>query len=194
VLDGGAACVKVPYVESAEQARRLVGATKFRPFKGRRLTSLLDGEQPPGHVAEYLGRFNENHSLLLNVESVAGLEALDEILSVPGVDGIVVGPHDLTCSLDAPEDYRGSAFDASVRDILSRCRDAGVSAGVHAHHPDCLEDEIAWAEAGANLIIHSGDLTLFRQHLAKDLARLRHALGDCRGEGDRPAGDGAPAL
>jgi 4-hydroxy-2-oxoheptanedioate aldolase len=183
VLDGGAACVKVPYIESAEQAREMVGATKFRPFKGRRLQSLLDGEEPAPHVAEYIRRFNENHSLLLNIESTAGIAALDEILAVPGVDGIIIGPHDLTCSLDAPEDYRGPAFDAAARQILARCQAAGVSAGFHMHHADCVDDEVAWARAGANIVIHSGDISLFRQNLIKDITRLRDALGEKHGPG-----------
>lgn len=177
-LDGGAACVKVPYIESAEQARELVGATKFRPFKGRRLAALLDGQKPAPEVADYIRSFNLNHSLLLNIESVAGIEALDEILAVPGVDGIVIGPHDLTCSLDVPEQYRGEAFDAATRDILARCEAAGVSAGLHAHYPGCLEDELAWCRAGANIVIHSGDVSLFAQALKDDILRLRQEFGD----------------
>ncbi len=185
VLDGGAACVKVPYVETAEQARQMVGATKFRPFKGRRLQSLLNGEKPAPHVAEYIRTFNENHSLLLNIESVAGIEALEEIIAVPGVDGVIIGPHDMTCSIDAPEEYRGAAFDTVTRDILSRCKAAGMSAGLHVHHPDCVDNEIAWANAGANIIIHSGDVSLFRQTLTKDIARLRDALSDKQGRGEK---------
>lgn len=183
VLDGGAACVKVPYIESADQAREMAGATKFRPFKGRRLRALLEGQPPPPHVAEYIRKFNEDYSLLLNIESIAGMAALDEILAVPGVDGIIIGPHDLTCSLDAPEDYRGGAFDAAARQILARCQAASVSAGLHVHHPDCVNDEIAWAKAGANVIIHSGDITLFRQTLLRDMARMRQALGDAQQTG-----------
>ncbi len=183
VLDGGAACVKVPYVETAEQARQMVGATKFRPFKGKRLESLLSGEKPAPHVAEYIRTHNENFSLVLNIESVAGMENLGEILAVPGVDGIIIGPHDLSCSIDAPEDYRGPAFDAATRKILARCRDAGISAGLHVHHADCVDNEIAWANAGANIILHSADLKLFRQTLVKDITRLRDTLGDKQSAG-----------
>ncbi len=188
-LDGGAVCVKVPYIESAAQARELVGATKLRPFKGRRLAAFLAGERPAPEVAEYIRSFNANHSLLLNIESVAGIEALDEILAVPGIDGIVIGPHDLTCSLDVPEEYRSSAFDAATRDILARCQAAGVAAGLHVHHPDCLEDELAWGRAGATIFIHSGDISLFVQALRRDIGTLRQAFPDGRqAQGDADGG------
>lgn len=179
VLDGGAACVKVPYIESPEQARQMVGATKLRPLKGQKLRGLLDASGKCSDVLRaYIDKFNENNSLLLNIESAAGLSALDAILAVPGVDGVIVGPHDMTCSLEVPEQYSSPRFDAAVLEVIAKCRAAGVSAGFHAHYADCMQQEIAWARAGANIIIHKGDITLFRETLVKDIAHLRDALGD----------------
>jgi len=98
VLDGGAGGVMVPYVETAEQVRALSGAVKLRPVKGQRLAERLAGRRFEPALEDYLAR--RNHSaLVVNIESVPALNALDEILATPGLDGVLIGPHDLSCSL-----------------------------------------------------------------------------------------------
>src|SRR5690606_14580338 len=104
-LDGGATGVVAPYVESAEQVRALVGAVKRRPIKGKRLQQLLNGKPAEGTLKSYLQEHNANHVLVVNVESTPAIEALDEILAVPGLDAVLIGPHDLSCSLGIPEQY-----------------------------------------------------------------------------------------
>jgi 2-keto-3-deoxy-L-rhamnonate aldolase RhmA len=170
-LDGGATGIVVPYVESAEQVRALVGAVKCRPLKGRRLAELLDGKPADPALKRYLDRHNLQHVLIVNVESVPAVEALDEILAVPGLDGVLIGPHDLTCSLGVPEQYEHPKFEATVRDIISRARAANVGAGIHFWGN--MQQEIAWLQAGLNMLIHSGDITLFAKHLHDDLQKLK---------------------
>lgn len=123
VLDGGACGVLAPYVESAEQVRQLVGATKLRPLKGEYLRErLATGKSFPGETEAYVTRTNEETLLFINIESVPAIAALDSILSVPGIDAVQVGPHDLSCSLGVPEDYRHPLFQAGIADIISKSR------------------------------------------------------------------------
>src|SRR6266853_1120477 len=106
VLDMGAGGVVAAYIETAEEVRLLRGATKLRPLKGEKLDDILSGRTPlEGELAEYVQRRNENNILLVNIESVAAVAALDEILAVPDLDGVLIGPHDLSCSLGHPEQY-----------------------------------------------------------------------------------------
>lgn len=177
VLDGGAAGVIAPYVETPDQVRAITGVTRFRPVKGRRLTEALAAPatlEPA--LNEYLDQRNAESVLIVNIESVPAIENLDAILAVPGLDAVLIGPHDLTCSLGIPEQYRHERFEAAVRDIIERARAAGVGAGVHFWAG--LDQEIAWAKAGANLIMHSSDFSLFSQGLARDLNHIRRALDD----------------
>ncbi len=112
------------------------------------------------------------------------MENLDEILSVPGLDCVLIGPHDLSCSLGIPEQYRHPRFDAAVRTIFRKARERGVGASIHFW--EGLDLEIAWSRAGGNLIMHSSDLSLFGQALKREVADLRDALGDSARKSDAP--------
>jgi 4-hydroxy-2-oxoheptanedioate aldolase len=178
VLDGGAEAVLAPYIESPEQVRRLRGAVRYRPLKGQRLERALAGdERLEPELQTYLDDRNSASSLLINIESVPAIEALDEILAVPGVDGVVVGPHDLSCSLGVPEQYRHSRFEEAVRTIIAACVNAGVSMGVHVIW-EGIDQTVEWEKLGANIILQSADLLLFRQGLRGDLNAVRERLND----------------
>ena len=177
VLDGGASGIIAPYVESADQVRALVGATKLRPLKGERLANALkDINTLEPELKTYLEDRNAGTVLIVNIESVPAMKNLDTILDVPGLDAVQVGPHDLSCSLGIPEQYRDPRFDDAVHEIIRKARQKGVGAGVHFWAG--LDLEIRWAEAGGNLVIHSADINLFSETLRRDIAELRRALGD----------------
>lgn len=176
VLDGGAAGIIAPYVETPEQARRLVGAVKYRPLKGRRLEEALAGTAPfEPALKDYLDRQNDGNLLLLNIESRPAMAALDDILSVPGIDGVLVGPHDLSCSLGMPEQYDHPEFERSVRAIFTRARARGVGAGIHSWMG--VAREVEWMRAGANMIIHEADTVIFRRVAEVEFGQLRKASG-----------------
>ena len=173
-LDGGATGIIAPYVETAEQVKSLVGAVKCRPLKGRRLQELLDGKAVEPVLRRYIDRRNSQNVLIVNVESEPAVEALDEILSVPGLDGVLIGPHDLSCSLGVPEQYDHPKFEATVQDIIQRARSAGVGAGIHFWGD--LQQEIHWLQSGLNMLIHSGDITLLAKHLRSELDTIKAGL------------------
>jgi len=176
-LDGGAAGVIFPYVESPEQVRALVGATKLRPLKGERLAGALDGTAAlEPELADYLANRNAGTVAIVNIESTPAIAALDDILAVPGLDAVLIGPHDLSCSLGIPEQYSHPRFDEAVRTIVRKARAAGVGAGIH--YWVSIDQEADWARDGLNLIIHSTDVVLLAQAFRADLARLKSELGD----------------
>lgn len=174
-LDAGASGVIGPYVESAEQVRGLVGAVKLRPLKGRRLLEALrDPATLEPELRSYLERRNADNILIANIESVPAIESLDEICSVPGLDAVLIGPHDLSCSLGIPEQYDHPRFDDAVRNIFRIARSHNVGAGIHYWLG--LDQEVAWSQAGGNLVMHSSDLALFSRTLKSDIDYLRKAL------------------
>lgn len=183
-LDGGACGVLAPYIETPEQVSQLVGAVKLRPLKGRRLIETLRGQALAEPLASYIKERNADNLLFINIESVPALERLDEILRVPGIDAVQVGPHDLSCSLGVPEDYAHPRFEEAIQTIIRKSRAQGLGVGVH--YWGGLADELRWARAGANLIVHSGDISLFAETLRADLNRFRAEFGDVAATG---AGD-----
>lgn len=178
-LDGGASGVIFPYVESVEEVRALRGAVKFRPLKGERLKKALSGEEAlDAATAEYLAKGNENNVMIVNIESQAALDALDEILAVPDIDALLIGPHDLSINLGVPEQYSHPKFLEAVSLVFRKARAANVGAGVHFSWG--MDPQIAWAREGANLIIHSSDFKATSDALTADFRHLRESLGDRR--------------
>jgi 4-hydroxy-2-oxoheptanedioate aldolase len=180
VLDGGGAGGIIgPYIETVDQVRALAGAVRWRPIKGQRLQEVL---RDPGtlepKLRSYLEARNQDTLLILTIESVPAINNLDNLLAVPGVDAVLIGPYDLSCSLAIPHEYEHPRFVEAVRTVFQKARAHQVGAGVH-YWPG-IQQEIAWARAGGNLIMHSADITTFRQELAPNLAALRSALGDAR--------------
>ena len=179
VLDGGAEGVIAPYVESPQEVRSMSGAVKYKPLKGNRLNRILqEVEVMEPELRQSLERENEGHSLIVNIESAPALEALDEILAVPGLDAVLIGPHDLSISLGIPLQYDHPRFVEAVDAIIRKARAARVGAGLHAMYPDALQQEIRWAGLGANLMVHGADILAFRCAMQKDIRILREALGD----------------
>lgn len=181
-LDAGAAGVIAPYVETPAQVRALRGAVKLRPLKGRRLDDALDGREIPAESAAYLNARNVDRVMVINIESVPAIEALDEILAVPDLDALLVGPHDLSINLGVPEQYQHPKFLEAISTIISKGRAANV--GVGLHYSENIEHEIAWAKEGANFIVHSSDFSLVHKTLTRDFAYFKQALGDTIGGKD----------
>lgn len=176
-IDGGAGGIIGPYIETAEQVQALIGAVRWRPLKGRRLQEALRNPATvEPELRSYLESRNQDILLILNIESVPAIENLDALLATPGVDAVLIGPHDLSCSLGLPEQYRHARFEEAVQTVFRKARESHVGAGFHFWED--IEREVSWAQSGANLIIHSADITFIRNNLKRDLDRIRETLGD----------------
>ena len=185
-LDGGAAGIIAPYVETADQVHALRGAVKLRPVKGRRLEERLSGATFEPALEDYVRRRN-TAALIVNVESRPALNALDEILAVPDLDAVLIGPHDLSCSLGMPEQYQEPEFLSACATIFRKARAAGVGAGIHSW--GSVEEQVRFLTCGANLLIHSADILFFSKGLRQDLTALKKAT--CVGQ---PADSNADSL
>lgn len=187
-LDAGAMGVIAPYIETPEQALALVGAVKYRPLKHERLRAVLNGEESlDPDTKAWLDKNNEGRLVVVNIESQAALDALDEILAVEGIDSVLIGPHDLSCSLGIPEQYGHPKFLEAIKTIFRKARERGIGAGYHSWLDVGTHAE--WIKAGANFIIYSTDVYLFARTLKKELGELKAAVGDV--ENDSGTLDGA---
>lgn len=176
-FDGGAKGVIAPYLESVEQIRELVGAAKFRPLKGEILQKVLKGEQVlSAEMKTYLDHYNKGNICIANIESVPAINKLDDLLSIPGLDGVFIGPHDLSISLGIPEQYDHHEFDKAVKHIIHTTRNKGLSIAIHFSLEP--ERQVKWIKEGVNIVVHSTDLTLFSQKLNADICAIKKAVGD----------------
>lgn len=124
-LDIGAQTVLVPMVETAEQAARIVSATRYPPGGVRGVGSALARAARWNQVDNYLQTCEQELCVLVQVESLRGLENLAAIAATPGVDGVFFGPSDLAASMG----LLGRASDPSVRAVVEEGIRAVVAAG-----------------------------------------------------------------
>lgn len=177
ILDGGASAILAPYVETVDQVKALVGAVKFRPLKGEKLQHILDGkEKVDKKLKNYIDDRCISNLLFINVESQPAVDNLPELLSVPGLDGVIIGPHDLSCSMGIPEEYNNPIFEETVIKIINECNKRNLGIGIHLSEEP--EQQIKWAKAGANIILHSSDISLFGKILNQEMSIIKSAFND----------------
>jgi 2-keto-3-deoxy-L-rhamnonate aldolase RhmA len=175
-LDAGAHGIIVPYVETLDQVKQMVGAVKYRPLKGQALQTALDtGVFPSEATRDYLPTFNPDAFLVIMIESQAGIDNLDEMLAFGGVDAVLVGPHDMTISLGVPEGYHDAAFVGSMEQIIATCHRHNVGVGMHLMF-GTLEQATEWVAKGITFVSIRGD-TLYVAHGAQgDITHIKAAV------------------
>jgi 4-hydroxy-2-oxoheptanedioate aldolase len=186
-IDTGAAAVVVPMVNSADDARRAASACRFPPTGGRSWGPMWGDVRADGAL---LPKEQDDAVLcIVMVETQAGVDALDDIVAVPGVDAVYIGPNDLALGCGhGRSTYRDSAdVDGLIQHVVDACRRAGVVAGLH-----CSDVEMAvhWAGRGVRMLTAATDTTLLRR--AADQARdaVRAGLTDAPSASAEPGTEG----
>ena len=159
-LDIGAQSLLIPMVESGDQARRTLRATRYAPDGIRGVGSSLARASMFSAIPDYLTTANAQICLILQVESRAGLAALDDILAVDGVDGVFIGPSDLAADMGLLGQAGAAPVKAAVMDAIRRIRAAGRTAGVLTTDPDYIAQSVA---AGANFVGVGIDVLLYAE-------------------------------
>ena len=154
VLDIGVQTILVPMVESAEQAREMVRAMRYPPEGVRGVGATLARASGYGAVPDYVTSANAETCLIVQVESRAGVAALDEILGVEEVDAVFIGPADLAADMGYPGRYGVPEVQAVIEDCHARIAAAGKAAGVLTFDPEqgrrYLEAGVAFVGVGAD--------------------------------------------
>ncbi|MDC0690805.1 4-hydroxy-2-oxoheptanedioate aldolase [Mitsuaria sp. RG] len=130
LLDIGAQTLLVPMVESAEQARQLVRAMHYPPHGVRGVGSALARASRWNSLPDYLDQADEQMCLLVQVENREGLANLDAICAVEGVDGVFIGPADLSAAMGHRGNPGHPEVQAAIDDAIVRIGRAGKAAGI----------------------------------------------------------------
>jgi 4-hydroxy-2-oxoheptanedioate aldolase len=134
ILDLGVRTLLVPYIQSAEEARRAVAATRYPP-EGIRGVATGTRAARYGRDANYLRTSNSEMCVLLQIETRAALGQLEAIAAVEGVDGIFIGPSDLSTDMGYRGNARNPEVQAAIADACARIRGAGKAAGFLTSDP-----------------------------------------------------------
>lgn len=156
LLDLGVQTLLVPFVQTAEEARRAVAATRYPPDGVRGVASVTRASGF-GRVKDYFGQAAGQLCVLVQVESAEGLANLDEIAAVEGVDGVFIGPSDLSAGLGHLGNPGHAEVQAAIGDAIARVRAAGKAPGILAPGE---ADARRWIEAGCLFVAVGVDVGL----------------------------------
>ncbi|MCI0847548.1 MAG: hypothetical protein J4N86_03395 [Chloroflexi bacterium] len=170
-MDAGAQGVLAPYCETVDQVKEVVAAAKWRPLKGEAVDRVVaTGEHVSDATRAYLENRNKNSIAIIGIESVAAVENLEKMLQVPGIDGIFVGPNDMSISLGIPDQYDQKIYQDMVKKVIDTSEAHGVATLVHQQTPDL---STYWISQGARFILHGTDRRALTEGFKSDFGALR---------------------
>lgn len=158
-LDIGAYGVVVPMVNTAEEAMRAVAYSKYPPL-GTRGFGASRATTYGRDMKSYLDKANEEVLLFVQVEDIRAVENVEEIVAVPGLDGIFIGPGDLAASMGHMGNWGHPDVKEAIDKAIKAGVDAGLFVGIWADTPAAAKERIA---QGCRLIAVSLDTIMFIQ-------------------------------
>jgi 4-hydroxy-2-oxoheptanedioate aldolase len=168
-LDIGAQTLLVPYVQSAEEAAAAVAAMRF-PLQGVRGVAGATRATRFGRVADYAKRAARELCLVVQIETRKGLDNLEEIARVEGVDGLFIGPADLAAGLGHLGDIGNADVQAAIRDAIGRIRACGKPAGILATDEASTRRYMEW---GTTFTAVGLDVTILAREAEKLAAKYK---------------------
>ncbi len=174
-MDAGAQGILAPYCETVEQVREVVAAAKWRPLKGEAVDRVVEsGEHVSDATRAYLEERNRNSIAIIGIESVAAVNNLEAILDVPGIDGIFVGPNDMSISLGFPDQYDRPEYKQAVKRVIDTSEAKGIATLVHHQSPEL---STYWIQQGARFVLHGTDRRALTEGFRSEFSKLRAEAG-----------------
>ena len=170
LLDYGAQTLLIPMVDTAEQAAELVSAVRYPPEGIRGMGSSISRGARWNTIPDYLTTANDEICLLIQVETTRALDNLDDILAVEGVDGVFIGPSDLSASMGYVGNASHSDVVTVIDDTIARISSAGKAAGILS-----LEESQArhYIEVGATFVGVAVDTLILGNGVRQMAARFK---------------------
>ncbi len=174
LLDAGAEGIIVPQVRSAAEVRDVVNDCRYPPLGRRGFGPRVPSNYGREQGRSYIQRANRDLFVAVQIENVEALKALDEILSVPQLDGVVIGPADLSLALGLPGETHHPRVVAAFKEIITKARAAGITVGAGVG-PD-PKAVIAMARRGVQWMHVGADAHYLWQHFQQMETVVRHEL------------------
>lgn len=174
LLDMGADAIVVPNVRTAEQAKALARAMVYPPAGTRGFGAPLQRVTQYGlALAEHVQAPRAGVSLIVIIESSEGVDNVEDILAVDGVDGVIIGPADLSADLGDSGNFSNAQYTQAVARIEQAAKARGKLLGTAPHPGSPLE---ALADRGHRLIIVGADISLIREAMSLQVAKAKADL------------------
>jgi 4-hydroxy-2-oxoheptanedioate aldolase len=168
-LDIGALGVLCPFIETAEQAAELVSACRYPPA-GRRGFGPRRAGGYGFDSGPYFEHANDSLVCFIIIESVRGVRNAEPILATPGIDGVIMGPMDLSIDLGAYGELDGEAYRSAIDAVWAAAKNTGKAMGMACY--DAAE-AARWTDAGCRLVMMGGDDVFLSSYASAAVAKWR---------------------
>jgi 2-keto-3-deoxy-L-rhamnonate aldolase RhmA len=171
-MDCGANGVIVPMTNTKQDAINAVSSVYYPPL-GKRGVGLFRAQGYGSEFSKYLDSYQSNTSVIVQIEHYLGVENIDDILSVPGVDGFIVGPYDLSASIGLPGDFEHPQVVELLNILENKMVASGVVGGVHIVNSDIdilqskIENGYKFIAYGDDMLFLVEKLNVTKEQLAK---------------------------
>ena len=174
-VDNGAEGIIIPCLKSKDDFRKAVELCKFPPLGSRgfikgRGSGFGNEEWAEGTLEEYMHNSNEKVLLLPQCETREALENIEEIVSIEGIDGIFIGPFDLSISMGIPGRFDAPEFLHAVSRVLNTCKEAGKLCMIFTN---CVEDARKYMDEGFDAVANSIDTIMFSKIYKEMMKAIR---------------------
>lgn len=156
LLDAGADGIIVPQVSSRAEIERVIEELRYPP-EGRRGFGVAAAHQYGRAFEAYVRDANESLSVLIQIETMDGVGRINDLLTHPAVDGVMVGPYDLSGSLGVPGDLAHPKVTAACQRVIEACAARSISCGIHLVYPRA-EDLQRQVKAGFTFLVLGSDI------------------------------------
>ena len=171
-LDIGAQGIEIPQINSESDAIRAVKSVKYSPQGERGICRYVRAANYSSmDKFKYFKYANEETMIIAHIEGVDGINNLDEILSVPGIDVIFIGPYDLSQSLGIPGEVNNPLVTEKMKEVILKCKKSKVAVGTFA---DDVETAKSWISLGVQYMAFSVDVGILYEASKNIINKLKY--------------------
>ena len=179
-LDAGAAGILVPYCETVEEVQECVATAKWHPLKGKYLRRAVEENiLPSDDSKKYLEARHAETIIIIGIESEPAYQRLDSLLEVKGIDGIFVGPNDMTTSLGIPDQVTNPKYLDVISNIIEKSELRNIPVMIHQQ---TIATSIKAIELGARFVLHSSDSRFMQSAMQEQMSQLRSTVSTISGQ------------
>ncbi|MBR91739.1 MAG: hypothetical protein CL903_02960 [Dehalococcoidia bacterium] len=175
-MDAGADGVLVPYCEDIEEVKHCVGKLRTHPLKGEYYENYVStGEFPSDKTKKYFEKLHKDHIFIMGVESKPAAENIGNMIDSAKIDGVFIGPNDMTTSLGIPNENDNPVYLETLKHIIGEADKRGVPTMIHQQ---TIEASKVAIDLGARFILHSSDAGILLRGIQNEFAELKTSVNE----------------
>ena len=171
VLDMGADGIIVPMICSKEDASRAIDYSKYPPA-GKRGIGLCRASGYGAKFEEYKKWVDKELVIIAQIEHIDGVKNIDQIITVEGIDGVIIGPYDLSSSMGFPGNFEDNTFKVAVQTVIDTCKTHNIPSGFHVvdTDPNIIQNKI---KQGCTFLAYGIDYMFMRDSAVNGIKKIK---------------------